>query len=145
MTDTIEAKKMEETMENNKEVPSSGVDKQADELTDISEEDEIPDLIVDDSEGSEGSIHEQLSSKQEEDQEITSSTDKEDNTKYTEVIDTVETRYPNLDQFDGEEEEGDSKPWDTNEDLSEQDRKYYERSGIQNSQNNRNSRWQQWK
>ena len=100
---------MEEAMENNKEVPSSGVDKQADELTVISDEDEIPDLIVDDSEGSEGSIHEQLSSKQEEDQEITSSTDKEDNTKYTEVIDTVETRYPNLDQFDGEKEEGDSK------------------------------------
>ena len=48
MTDTIEAKKMEEAMENNKEVPSSGVDKQADEITDISE-DEIPDLIVDDS------------------------------------------------------------------------------------------------
>ena len=75
-------------MEYNKEVPSSGVDKQADELTDISEEDEIPDLIVDDSEGSEGSIHEQLSSKQEGGQEITSSTDKEDdNTKYTEVRD----------------------------------------------------------
>ena len=55
------------------------------------------------------------------------STDKEDNTKYTEVMETVETRYPNLDQFDGEEEEGDGKPLDTDEDLSEQDRKYYEK------------------
>ena len=39
----------------------------------------------------------------------------------------METRYPNLDQFDGEKEEGDSKSWDTDEDLSEQDRKYYEK------------------
>ena len=65
MTDTTEAKKMEETMENNKEISSSRVDKQADKLTDISEEDEIPDLIVDDSEGSEGSIHEQPTQKKE--------------------------------------------------------------------------------
>ena len=131
MTDTTEIKKMEETMENNKEVPSSGVDKQADELTDISEEDEIPDLIVDHSEGSEGSIHEQLSSKQEEDQKITFSTDKEDNTKYTEVMETMETRYPNLDP-------GILMKISVNRIGSSM-----KRLGIQNSQNNRNSRWQQ--
>ena len=127
MTDTTETKKMEEVMEKNKEVTSSGIDKQTAKLTDISEEDEIPDLIVDDSECSEGSIHEQLSSKKEEGQEPTCSTDKEDDTQYTEVIETVESRYSNLDQFDGKEEEGDSKSWDVDEDMSDQDRKYYEK------------------
>ena len=128
MTETTEVK-MEEIMENNREISSSGVDKQPDELTDISEEDEIPDLIVDDSEGSEGSIHEQMSQmKKKKEQKTTSSTDKEgDITGYTEVIETVESRYPNLDQFDGEEEEGNSTPWDTEENLSEQDRKYCEK------------------
>ena len=82
-------------MKKNKEVTSSGIDKQTVELTDIPEEDEIPDLIVDDSEGSEASIHEQLSSKKEENQESTSSSDKDD-TKYTEVIETVESKFPNL-------------------------------------------------
>ena len=127
MTDTTEGQKIEVVMEKNKEVISSGINKQTNKLSDISEEDEIPDLIVDDSEGSEGSIHEELSSKKEETQESTSSADKEDDTKYTEVIETVESRFPNLDQFDGEEEEGDSKSWDVDEDMSDQDRIYYEK------------------
>ena len=124
MTDTTEVKKMEEVMEKIKEVTYSGIDKQTVKLMDISEENVIP---VDDSEGSEGSIHEELSSKKGDNQEPTSSTDKEDDTKYTEVVETVESRYPNLDQFDGEEEEGDSKPWDNDENISDQDRKYYEK------------------
>ena len=71
-------------------------------------------------------MNNQLKRKREEDQKTTSSTD-EEGIQYTEVIETVESRYPNLDQFKGEEEEGNSKPWDTDENLREQDRKYYEK------------------
>ena len=79
---------------------------------------------MDDSEGSEGSIHELLLK----DKEL--SNDKEEE---TEVIETEESGYPGLDKFEDKEDITVDKSWYTEEDMSEGDKNSIKRSGTQNS------------
>ena len=87
-------------------------------LKNIPEEDnENPDLIVDDSEGSEGSIHELLQSQNSElDKEEVKSQNQD---KTFNVLDN-----PELDKL---EEEEDKKPWKLEDEMTEADKEYYDK------------------
>ena len=81
------------------------------------EDDEIPDLIVDDSEGSEGSIHELSQSQNGElDKEKVKSQDKD---KTTSVVDD-----PQLDKL---EEVEDNEPWKLEDEMTEADKEYFDK------------------
>ena len=81
------------------------------------EEDEVPDLIVDDSERSEGSIHELSQSQNGEsvDEEV-----KSDDKDKTAIV----LEDPTLDKL---EEEENSKPWKLEDEMTEADKKYYDK------------------
>ena len=83
----------------------------------IPEEDDIPELVVDDSEGSEGSIHELLQSECGElDKEEVKFQNKDETTN---VVDD-----PQLDKL---EEEEDKKPWKLEDEMTEADKEYYDK------------------
>ena len=80
------------------------------------EDDEIPDLIVDDSEGSEGSIHELSQSQNGElDKEEVKSQDKD---KTPSVVDD-----PQLDKLEKVE---DNEPWKLEDEMTEADKEYFD-------------------
>ena len=86
------------------------------------EDDEIPDLIVDDSEGSEGSIHEISPSTQnsELDKEKVKSQDED---KTASVVVNV-LNDPELDKLEAKE---DKKPWKLEDEMTEADKEYYDK------------------
>ena len=86
------------------------------------EDDEIPDLIVDDSEGSEGSIHELSPSTQnsELDKEEVKSQNKD---KTSSVVVNV-LNDPELDKLEAKE---DKKPWKLEDEMTEADKEYYDK------------------
>ena len=85
-------------------------------LKNIPEEDnEIPDLIVDDSEGSEGSIHE-LSQSQ------NSELDKEQVKFQNKTFNVLED--PELDKLEAKE---DNTPWKLEDEMTEVDKEYYDK------------------
>ena len=94
----------------------------APKLENISEEDnEIPELIVDDSDGSEGSIHELLQSKNGElDEEVPTS--KEVNTTANAVLSVLEN--PEMDELDEKEN---NTPWKIEDEMIEADKEYYDK------------------
>ena len=86
-------------------------------LENIQEEDDIPELIVDDSEGSEGSIHELLQSQHGE-------LDKEEVKSQNQDKTFSVVGDPQLDKL---EEEEDKKPWKLEDEMTEADKEYYEK------------------
>ena len=144
MTDNREVRKVDENMDNDNETHSEKVNGDVGTTTPVvptptdptitlkdtskkdettlsknipKEEDEVPDLIVDDSEGSEGSIHELSQSQNGEsvDEEVKS----QDKDKTAIVLED-----PNLDKL---EEEENSKPWKLEDEMTEADKKYYDK------------------
>ena len=100
----------------------SGVSPSVPLLENIPEEDnEIPDLIVDDSDGSEGSIHELLQSQNGElnEEEVKS----QDVNKTANVVLNV-LEDPELDKLDAKE---DNTPWKIEDEMTEADKEYYDK------------------
>ena len=124
-TEKQEIEKVEETMDNDKEThikdneevgttPTSTVPTAPPE--DIPEEDEIPELVVDDSEGSEGSVHELLESQS---GEIKEEQVKSQNDGLANI--------PEDPQLDKLEEEEDKKPWKVEDEMTEAEKEYFDK------------------
>ena len=133
MTDNKEVKKVDENMDNDSETHNKDngdvgtttpvVPIPTDPtitLKDIPKEDDIPELIVDDSEKSEGSIHELSQSQNGElDKEEVKSQDKDKTASV--VLNVLDD--PDLDKLEAEE---DNKPWKLEDEMTEVDKEYYD-------------------
>ena len=123
MTDKQEMEKVEETMENDNETHTK-----ADEDTEVQtqniqeEDDEVPELIVDDSEGSEGSVHELLISQSGETKEQEVKPQSEDEVtnvpEEQKVVETVESSHSDLYKFGDDKDEDDKKPWKVEDEMT---------------------------